>query len=371
MSDYLERLQLLLKDPTSNLVAAALGVSIVALLLLILVLGLMYFALHPGPDAGPGKKRKVRRRKPTPEQLEAREQARLRAKRTSRLIVVFGLLLAWVALYSATSSQQYCTRTCHQMAEVADGHKASTHARVSCVRCHEGTLGVSLVTASASRVHSILQQGGLADSNERTVSPSRCLACHEGIASRRVIGRSAVAMSHREPLAAGASCTDCHGAQGHTEEGYAAGMQICLRCHDGKKASAKCETCHPQGAEASIVVHKQTFGSPVQLPERPTCGGCHSQTKCDQCHGLRMPHPSPFSDPLAHARLAAFEGKERICYRCHTFTDCADCHQQFTGHGIDVNWKQEHKAYKHSDGDTYCLWCHETKNFCDVCHKKE
>lgn len=364
MDRYIDQLRMLVQDPTSNLVAAAVGVSIVALVLLILVLGLLYFAVTPHAQQ-PVKRR---RRRPTPEEIAAKELRQKRARRTFWIVVISGLLLSTVSLLAVTSSNRFCASTCHEMTSSSDSWKTSTHAKVSCVRCHEGTLPGAVITGPSSRIASTYYAISGASAAGVAVPSTRCISCHREILEKTVTGQQAVAMSHKEPLAAGATCGDCHALQGHTKSHLSVGMSACLRCHDGKTASVDCKVCHPSGAEASISAPLEEIGNMVTLPVKPSCEGCHSQTTCDNCHGVRMPHPEDFDEPQQHARLAAFEGKQRVCFRCHAESDCGECHQSWTAHGADINWKAKHAEYTTADGSGYCVWCHKTKDFCSVCH---
>lgn len=369
---YLESVRVLALDPTSNLVAAAIGVSIAVIFLVIIVLILLFFALSPQSSRhktarrrGAPRARTVATRR-TPEEV-AREKARRRAsRRVWWTTVLGGLAAAWIALFAGTSANLYCANTCHPMVGPADSWKGSAHREVRCVRCHEGYPATSLVTGTISRVRSLYYSLAEVPGAGTLLPPERCLSCHSSILRETIVSDRAIAMSHSEPVRGGAACTDCHGSQGHETEALVASMNACLPCHDGVTAAAECELCHPKGVEAALEQAPEQVGVPVRLPDRPGCGGCHSQASCDACHGIRMPHPADFDKAQKHARLAAFDAKERLCYRCHTPADCYECHIEFDAHV--KGWRTGHSAYKRSDGNGYCLWCHETADFCSICH---
>lgn len=365
---YLNQIRMLLTDPTSNLVGAALGVSIIVIVLVVIILTLLLFALNPYDKKKRGKKGAKRRKTVTMTRDEFhRLQARLRkARRITGLVVLLGLAVVWVALYAGTSVNAYCGNTCHTMVARSDTWKASPHESVRCVRCHEGRPVDAFVRGSASRLRSLSYAFLGTDATGVKVPSIRCLECHGSILEETVVSELAVAMSHREPISAGASCSDCHGQQGHIETSLIVAMPACLRCHDGVTASAKCTLCHPKGIEASISQPREPVGPSTRLPAKPRCGGCHSQKSCDACHGLRMPHSEDYEKPQRHARPAAFDAKNRLCYRCHTPSECGVCHPSFSAHGL--NWKKDHAKYTRKDGNEYCLWCHETKDFCGLCH---
>jgi hypothetical protein len=110
--------------------------------------------------------------------------------------------------------------------------------------------------------------------------------------------------------------------------------------------------------------------SRIGLGRIKDCGGCHDQRPCDDCHGLRMPHTTPFVK-WQHARDAAF-GRKQVCWRCHTMGTCAGCHTApFEGHGPD--WRLRHRG---NARNAICP-CHweglpaEGKargSYCAVCH---
>lgn len=346
---YLEAIRLLLRDPTSNLVATAIGLSIITLLALIIILLLLAWAL--------------------PAQDRLRSPARRPRKPVSlRLLWVSSAMFVVIALvygYISTSSNTFCGRTCHAMLSPSDSWKESRHARIRCVRCHEGRPGFSIGQAFVGRAHSFYMQTTARPVDGITVVSSLlCLDCHGDIRRRTVITPDSVAVSHKEILSAGTSCDDCHRGTGHGAT-KRVGMGPCLRCHDGRKASVECTLCHLDGPDMSIRPRNTTFGK-VNLPEKPTCGGCHAQKRCDACHGLRMPHPKDYADPRRHARPGAFTGKDRLCFRCHPPMQCLQCHQDFNAHG--PNWAERHEAYPY---DTqYCAACHHTPDYCSICHPR-
>lgn len=355
-SEALTRIAELIRDPTSNLVATAIGLAIVVLIVLIVVLGLLIWAM---PAAGPKRKKgqAVPTGPPPPPGIWARAG------------IWFAVVLAVgsvAAGYHVTSRASFCTNVCHTMTPVAEAWKGSAHKGVTCIRCHEGRYGVSAVQGVTFRARSAYLEFKGESADGRTVPSKRCLECHRSILTENSVGSRAITMSHREVVAAGSDCADCHGVQGHVTQSIIIGMSSCLRCHDGVTAPAECNTCHTKGSDASIRFSEQTYGSPVQLPGSPTCGGCHSEEKCDACHGLRMPHPQDYADPKRHARPAAFDGKDRLCYRCHPPTSCLTrCHLSFDAHG--GAWKAQHATYPRDT--TWCAACHENDDMCVLCHR--
>jgi hypothetical protein len=167
-------------------------------------------------------------------------------------IVLGVLVIAWLATGLMTSARWSCSN-CHLRDEktLTGRHVAGAandpHRRVACVRCHEpwGSLG-SLTLGVPGRVVHVLS----ATLNEgkalgyTTPPTDACRLCHKSVL-RRAFESATLRVSHREPLAAGLVCTDCH----HTSEAgqigrETSGMQSCLFCHNKRRASAACTQCH-------------------------------------------------------------------------------------------------------------------------------
>lgn len=376
MSTFLRALSQLVSNPGSNLVATTIGLAIVVLVVIVLLLLATAWVLLGSQDEdesehaeGEGDDEAEDEEAAEPEP-SAEELARQALWSRIRVWGVVTLLVAGVAgLYVVTSSNEYCGSTCHRMVPYDTSWRASTHRDVACVRCHEGTPGLTAVSGSLSRV-----QEAIADAEGSAISPvpvdsAQCLACHRSITFGVLVTKQGIRVKHQEIVASGAPCQQCHADVGHSTPKAAmpSVMSECLRCHDGKQASAACPTCHRGDVGATPLVERSY--SAVALPP-PTCGGCHSQAKCDACHGIRMPHPVGWENPQQHARLGAFGNRQSLCYRCHTFKDCNQCHQELFEHGHPGDWKTLHARYPVSAGATYCIECHRQggRNFCLTCH---
>lgn len=355
MDPRLEILRRLIEDPSSNPNAAALAI-------VILVLGFLLIAVSVLAWAMPHRK------KPSgaDEELPAPEPGRLARLFPPGFAVALIALAAIVAAYASTSASTFCGSVCHDMLRPSDTWKASSHADVPCVSCHEGSPAyapAALVTRTRCLFEQVTHDSALGAS---VVPSERCLGCHAQIRRGILIGSSGVAMRHSDVIAAGAACDDCHGGQGHEQPGVVVAMSKCLPCHDGKTAQARCATCHRTSADQLIRPVDSSFGK-VALQAPPACGGCHDQKPCDRCHGVRMPHPADYADPRLHAKAAAFSGKDTTCYRCHIFADCSPCHKSFDAHVKD--WLHVHRTYPR---DTqWCAGCHRTKDMCSLCHGPE
>jgi hypothetical protein len=287
------------------------------------------------------------------------------------------VLAALLFGYLSTGTDGACITFCH--ANEAAVVAASQVHHASCIACHEAPGAAGLAANIASRV--TMAYGRL-----RSTPPDRptavdslgCLTCHASVLGTVTVSAGGLRMSHAAPVAAGRPCVVCHGAVGHAKSGDTFSMSGCVVCHDGRLASAACQTCHVRDPLDEAVVgmgdSTGTIGSgriPFPLVEvgTLTCGGCHDEAaRCDPCHGLRMPHPKAF---LAggHARQAAFERK-RSCWKCHVFADCGGCHSLFeNSHAAD--WKKTHGLAGWQAG----CGCHQGVSgrktpMCPICHDR-
>jgi len=378
----------LLVDPSSNLTAALILYGIIAAGLLILVLlAIMWLISLPDEDedqlefSGAGVPPELRTS--AAEKPKAEPKPKVKLPKTTRSLaigmVVFALVVVvvWVTAGFTTSTDAVCI-SCHADSPHTEAPKGQPHANTSCVACHEpgGMLGRAVVNVPSRIAHFV---EGWAPGQSLvaygSVSQSACSRCHGAeIAGTTTNAQTGIRMSHVEPLAASATCIDCHQMRDGVVSSHNAGMNPCLRCHDSKIASAACVTCHDKKAAAAARARTTSFQD-VQVPE-VKCGGCHNEkTECDSCHGTRLPHTKQFMAG-AHARAGAvnfwYEGG-KTCARCHSAVrrPCTKCHTELLGkaHGPSM-------AASHRTGNSAaCNACHqrfapvESRDFCrDVCH---
>lgn len=407
LSNVWSYLVYLLVHPTFNLTAALILYGIIAIvLLLILVSSIMFLTRRPEDAApieeqesdglsefaelGAGERFEGIEDRPAPvkgsrapRQRESKPKRPPMSARTRRVLALSALLVflgAWGIAGYTTSESGVCT-SCHwpaaQHATAAKGMDA--HAGADCVSCHEtgGNFGRYVTGVPSRIVHFIESQDSAPVHEYGQVTSSACSACHRealsGVTSSTARG---LMMSHREPLASGATCTDCHTLRAGVVGTHNQGMGPCLRCHDSKTVSNECSMCHDEKA-ASAARARTTAFTDVQIPN-VKCGGCHDEAKsCDPCHGLRMPHTKDFM-ATGHARAGAvdfwFNGGDG-CAKCHTRTrrSCQSCHSSLLGHAHGTG---NGLAGAHKQADVMsCDGCHQqyafisSRDFCkDLCH---
>ena len=328
--------------------------------------------------------RRIRRKvvaQPVSSDVEATPPAsspRVRAARSGRGLGVAASAAAWILLviisaagaYFVTGTNRYCGESCHaadpQVAQAVKGHHAD------CIDCHES----NPVSGVVARVQMALAP---AVTNRSVVAnpvdPDRCLRCHGNVVRETVTTKAGLIVSHKEILAGGRTCQDCHVDAGHRKgTAIVGGMSRCTSCHDGTLAKRTCQTCHVGGSPLSVAGAATKarssfdYGPAIRVANRD-CARCHgAETKCRACHnGLVLPHPKAFVQG-GHARMAAFGGKEK-CFKCHSLTWCGNdaCHHSFSAHN-ETAW-----AVGHRNGTSeQCGSCHMSWNgkgdFCKVCH---
>lgn len=410
LSRLADQLGALLADPTSNITATVLLLALLGLVALILiVLIILVFFVLPGrgeeededeledEDEGEGAGEDGGARdledadtaslggaaeSETGESADSGESDVSRTRRGLPIPPVWLLTLVTVGFVAAasvfafgyTSRTTFCTDSCHHAALDGYAKVRDSHARVACVKCHEEPGAAGVAASSLWRASHVVTGLLRARTESAPVASRRCLRCHDAAIAGTVRNEtSGVSMSHKEVLAAGMACQDCHRAVGHKTE-TRPGMAVCLRCHGAGAATAECSTCH-RGDPSSASTVVRYF--PRIVAAKRDCGGCHNQRKCDACHGMRMPHSQRFV-LWEHAKTAAFSGKQK-CVKCHpALTDCGRCHDNFlSAH----NGGKPETAVSHSrfwdkkmmfEPVVQCS-CHNTynyKNFCAICHEE-
>ncbi|PKQ17163.1 MAG: hypothetical protein CVT67_01610 [Actinobacteria bacterium HGW-Actinobacteria-7] len=350
------------EDPRAYPRESMLIAAVVALGFMLLVLA--FFAIADGVNAAAARRRLG---------FDPRRARRLYLMRLWLLVLLLALPLIALAPYTATGSKP--CGSCHAITDVVGQWKNGAHAQTGCWGCHSA--GGLLGALEASAIDVVRISGGT--SRQGVVSSSRCLSCHQAIATEPIeINRLRV--SHAEMIDAGMDCLLCHRGTGHTDPGKtvtlaaARGrapvvrslMSRCLVCHDGRTAASDCDVCHVDGPLDKAVAS----GSDKQTTLLPTCKGCHSaklEKKCVDCHGLELPHPAGVFI-RQHAGLSAKD--PALCVRCHemahSYESCG-CHQDANLHGTYSEWFPIHgTSATATNGGAGCR-CH-SQPFCARCH---
>lgn len=138
-------------------------------------------------------------------------------------------------------------------------------------------------------------------------------------------------------------------------------METCNTCHDDRKVSNQCETCHTNFATLLPEEHGQSnfrrnHKNLVRLGALDvSCQTCHTERTCQQCHqgaGLKQFGQKDLISEPRPIRTTKDSPDEMVLQKIH------DLNYKFT-HGIDA------KARLND-----CLSCHNTQEFCAACHNE-
>ncbi len=355
-----------LKFPRENLKMTFVVLAILIVLVAILTLSVLLVYHLMGSFVRRHKKAYVikrRQAKQTPDLVRKRWMGML------ILILTMSLIVVLTEYY--TSKPLVCGR-CHQ--SEFSSWKTSSHSKQDCLSCHRepGVSGYLIHKLDYTRwllKSTFRNKGNLSEAN---VVNSACLKCHS--VEKRVI-ESDVRVRHADFL--DHLCINCHNTVGHKETIRVPRnpeMTACLVCHNGKKAEARCNLCHPGDiSRMGKKVRPRDRFVKIVAPIGKNCRGCHDMKTCNACHGLEMPHPSGWVP--GHAR-PGFTQKD-ICFRCHPgskavipYGYCNQCHRFPGPHGPSREWIKKHglAAAKEIRGIKNCRLCHTNERFCDLCH---
>lgn len=301
-----------------------LAASIVLLIILVLMMVLAYFLLVP-PKYEVGIIEPVNRKR--------------RAKIFKIKVAIYSILavslLAGLAIGDVkTTGSNFCV-LCHKKLEYSTW-KQSHHSGVTCVSCHADA-GVTGFFSTKFRETRNLYMFVVYPNDlkyETDVKDRSCIECHRTDIKKSLPARGGFLMNHKGLIVGGFVCTDCHRETGHKTLGQTkaiARMEDCQRCHDGKAASDRCETCHQEEgikvSDGNLAIRKIPIAS-------KTCSACHAnQASCKKCHyGYELPHQPQFISG-GHKNYPAAQ-----CFKCHTQGPayCTQCHAAPTG-SINAN----------------------------------
>jgi len=389
-----------LRDPSSNITVFALLLGALTILVLLIILALVIifsggeeeYEEYDGEEDGETPTISGVAAQPVVATVPvaAEEPAAAPVARTPLAAAIAAAM--WLAVIAAVwvgggyvSGQDAICVSCHIDGSVHVARlqepKSDPHSAVKCVYCHETSNVVeSLTTAVPARaVHYVaaMVRESLTTGYGVPVANRSCAGCHaKALVATTDNPVRGLRMSHAEPLEARALCSDCHEA--HVDTGvvdrFITGMEPCMRCHDQEIASAECTVCHSKDV-GNAVRSRSTMKPRAQVVDI-SCDGCHSQDRCDACHGIRMPHTQEFKTAM-HAREAVediWRNGGRACKRCHTPTrmPCSRCHKgTFPGHPPNYMPKGHQSADPFNNG---CDTCHNSnawiagRNFCGLCH---
>lgn len=232
--------------------------------------------------------------------------------------------------------------------------------------------------------------------------------------------REPLTFSHRQHLALGAACVDCHPSAATSRSAVDSLMPAeaaCRACHAiDRKSQQGCETCHvgfvagEPPARIYVPPPNLKFDHQAHVARGQDCTGCHgaltdvelagraalpSMDSCLQCHDdatassacatchlsdlgrLRTSLPGGDLVPASHdLAFATGHGDEAsrddgACASCHQESDCSECH---AGVRKPDDFHPGDYASTHAiDGRRNvpdCSTCHRQQTFCVGCHQR-
>lgn len=300
-------------------------------------------------------------------------------------ILVVGIILivgaAGLGVVNATSQSKFCS-SCHEMTPEYVTWQASSHSQVDCINCHVGPGLGNLLKDKVGALSQIYQH--VTDSYATPIEIKEpiknyiCQDCHSP--NRKVTVDKDIIIPHDRHEAAGVECVACHSGVAHgkvAERGLTKDknwsawtvstgakqlqefgepqMETCMQCHQERKVSNSCNTCHRNiSPPASHQQASWSFQHGVAAREDfSTCSQCHLAT------GKEKPQ-----DVVAYAASVA---------------DCRACHSQRPPNHQTSGWTGQHKNVVAAKGMDYCKTCHNIKEndrpnpaskvYCDQCHQ--
>ena len=381
LPDVIKSIPDVVRNPVANPLAAVILLGAVSIIALIILLSVALIIMRPSVEdeylfGGTSDK--------DSDVAAADKRRRPLSWLTVSSVVILLFAAVWVTAGFTTSAADVCS-SCHSNSAHASSRAEDQHSHVSCVDCHEsgGTLAQVTVNLVPRVAHVVLARMNpkRATGFGIPVASDGCLRCHrDQIAMPTVSVALGVKMSHAQPLEAGARCVECHALSSGVVGTRTVGMTPCLRCHDGKAASAQCSKCHVGDPSNAIQARISADSMAAAQVPNPQCGGCHTNmTKCNACHGIQMPHSTAFKQ-FAHARAAAVSiwkdgGKQ--CARCH-YVGHNNCQRLGCHSGLFPShppvWRTMHASAPWNGPKTACSchnwnpWEHNGMTYCEICH---
>jgi len=196
-----------------------------------------------------------------------------------------------------------------------------------------------------------------ADPHKEAKPVAACAGCHPGFSGAGKpplvqIPAPNLRFNHQAHISRGVDCVRCHANVPSAELATRTDlprMSMCLSCHDGRQAPARCTTCHlaqPDGRVRTALpggklspsgvlrgdAHDLRFRTDhrrVAHNDEAYCANCHRQTECQSCHdGVQKPLDFHGNEYLTlHAADARRNQPDcGSCHRRQTF--CVGCHQR-------------------------------------------
>ena len=231
-----------------------------------------------------------------------------------------------------------------------------------CSDCH------SAVLESTSLQDRLLPNHDNCGNCHEVDNENECATCHKDDTYEPLVQtKSKLIFNHKEHLARGLKCDQCH--KDFTSIDYSdeavqkvPPMEMCVTCHNPESNAPNfCENCHistanliPQNHVTATFISDHKF---LAQSVDANCVMCHDNSTCEECHVstsvlTEKNTPDDFYQPYMPSR--GTDGtKQQVIGRVH------ELNYRFI-HGIDANNKVDE-----------CQTCHQIETFCANCHQSE
>lgn len=291
----------LFRNPSENAAELVILLAVVLLLILVTVIAISLV----GAIRRAVRQRRLYPGEPRPpDPLTRRRRAIVLLSGSGVLLIVFLLGLG----FSAQPS--FCNR-CHVMQDYYANWTDSSHKGAGCLTCHQrpGLLGLAAKRLEALQNLQSFALNNYAEPLDAAVGNEICVRCHDTVLLK-VFRIGGIRIKHQE-LMTGYRCADCHSGVAHENSTVAkinSQMGICMRCHDGEKASGECRVCHYD--DKNTVAESLERFSKATVDLEQTCEACHAEDieaakartvalakpayekACAMCHGLDLTEES-------------------------------------------------------------------------------
>jgi hypothetical protein len=200
-----------------------------------------------------------------------------------------------------------------------------------CVDCH-----VSLSDKDKPAKAPVVAEETCKKCHDNKTAEFGCTLCHTNPdnvkpqSPRRLNTR----FSHSQHVDTSKTCTPCHQGLETTAKASAKNfpaMEICMTCHDNRKAQGACAACHADLQSIKPVSHDNQWlergghGYQARFPGAE-CKKCHETSYCDQCHQGNTP-VKIHSPGYEFEHGLDVKRKDLDCTVCHQTRMCSRCHE--------------------------------------------
>jgi len=259
----------------------------------------------------------------------------------------------------------------------------STHGRLGCVTCHQGTPDTEDIDAAHT---------GLVD-DASVYFQEDCLLCHRELPDEYaddnlLAPHDQVVDGSAEDL----TCGDCHGSVGHGYDPVTGeviiSMEACIDCHEERSLPVECNVCHTEMAAWSPDTDCALCHLDPQvesLEDTNLLAYAHAQEglECLDCHNDLEALGQVHEGAVPGAPVTELRVEMQFCFDCHVANEHTSYEQvigrttDYTVGVITVNPHDPHPGLESDQDDLgpyECNACHKTHtgspliNYCRECH---